>query len=249
MNNIDTNPPVDQVEDDVLFSDEPSAAPTKRRRAKRPPTAHTAMRDRVNPPAPITDFDEVDDYADLLTDKRSLTPYQEAKAAIKKRDAEMPRAHLVVHRAMRGMVYVSQMDRFILEADPTVMFKTEQFNKRFAYAKPDTTKLKTLSEFMFSKMNGTIRKPIKAVFLPGDPPGMLPSGDYNHVSAVGCRAGRRRHGDVGSAPGISLAGTGRPRPRVELVCMAAAEPVIEAEACFVARRPQARYRQNVSSLT
>lgn len=127
----------------------------------------------------ITDFIEPEDHGDLLGPEPTLTEFQKARAAIQARDESEPERIWSFAELCNEFVYITQMDRFVYEANPTLVLKTEQFDKRFAYAKPDTSPLKTVSAVMFNKIMGTIRKPMRAVFLPGESPGMLPGGDYN----------------------------------------------------------------------
>ncbi len=146
-NNIDTN--ISSEQDADLLSDRPSRKPA-------------AIPFGLNPDA------------DLLTNKPTPdTSHQRAKAAIIKRDKEEPERIWSFTELCEEWIYVTQMDRFVCLTDRDLILKTEQFDKRFAYAKPDSTKLKSISAFMFSKIRGTIRRPMRSVYLPGELNGMF----------------------------------------------------------------------------
>lgn len=143
------------------------------------------------PPAPTTRDGRTDDFAadeaeavqdnsDLFSDKPSSeSRFDRAVERVKARDAKKLEREWSFAELCDEWVYITQMDRFLCEDSPTLILKTEQFDKRFAYCKPES-KLKTVSSVMFNKIRGTIRKPMCPVFLPGESPGMLHNGyDYN----------------------------------------------------------------------
>lgn len=131
--------------------------------------------------------DPVDDSAapanndDLFDDKSTRGPsaLELAKQRVLKREKELPPRLWSYAELCDEWVYIAQMHRFVWEKDLTFILKKEQFDDTFAYCKPENKKLKTLSAVMFKRMAQTIRKPMRAVFLPGEPPGMTKDGDYN----------------------------------------------------------------------
>lgn len=63
-------------------------------------------------------------------------------------------------------VYVCDLERFMCMANHEFMWKPDQFSNAFAYAKP--AKETSLAKWMFSKSKGTIRKPMRLVYRPGE---------------------------------------------------------------------------------
>jgi len=167
---------------------EPADPPPPKTKKERDKIASEKARDRDIPLSDAAkDFvdDPVDGGRDLFNDAPSkpeaTTRFDQAVARIKARDKQNLEREWSFAELCDEWVYITQMDRFVCEASPSLVLKSEQFDKRFAYTKPQIKNgPKTVSGVMFSKVRGTIRKPMTAVFLPGEAPGMLHHGhDYN----------------------------------------------------------------------
>ena len=125
-----------------------------------------------------------EDNQDLFSDAPThISGFDRAVARIVQRDKESRERVWSFAELCDEWVFITEMDRFVLCDDPKFGLKKSQFNDRFAYCKPDTKqyrkeKLNTVSAVMFAKSRYTIRKPMRAVFFPGEEPGML-GADYN----------------------------------------------------------------------
>lgn len=138
-------------------------------------------------PEPEKDEGEFSEFKDndeiIFDEKPAPSPWQKAIDRLHERDRVARERIWTFPELCADWIYIAQMDRFIYEVNPNLILKPQQFDRLFAYAKPDGAQFedcKSVSACMFQKATFTCRRPMRAVFAPGEPPGMIDGGEsYN----------------------------------------------------------------------